>query len=126
MRTKKFSNTLIEARTVLDFSPEEMAFVLSKKEQIYKLYEKGDFDDVEDSRQKQEIEIMLAALDLEIEKKILVLRAALWKFQTSTYFYSVRGNAIKRRREADRKAVKKNVTTLHSNHRNSNGKGSNH
>lgn len=126
MRPKKFSYHLIEVRTALGLSQEEMAFVLDIKEQMYKLWEKGDFDDAEETRYKSKVNFKLATLELEIEKKILILKTALCKFQMSTYFYTVRAAAIKIKQKADEKHVKKNVTTLHSNHRNSNGKGSNH
>lgn len=117
MRTKKFSNTLIEARVRVGFSPEEMAFVLSKTEQMYKLYERGDFDKAEETRQKEDIDIKIATLDIEIEKKILILKTALWKFQMSTYFLTIRGSAIKKKQEAEKKAhpkVQSNGTHTHT------------
>lgn len=123
MRTKKFSYHLIEVRTVLGLSVEEMAFVLDIKEQMYKLWEKGDFDNAEETRYKSNVNFKLATLDIEIEKKILLLRTALCKCQMSTQFHTIRAHEIKKKQEAEKKSVKKSVKTLHSNQRNSNGKG---
>lgn len=122
MRTKKFSYHLIEVRTVLGLSVEEMAFVLDIKEQMYKLWEKGDFDSAEETRYKSNVNFKLATLDIEIEKKILLLRTALCKFQMSTQFYTLRAREIQKKEEAEKKSVKKSVTGRLSKERNLNGK----
>lgn len=80
MNRKKFSSILFEARTALELSPEEMAFILSMPDQVYKRYERGQFDDTYSIR-KDRLQNKLGSLDIEIEKKILMLKAALRKFQ---------------------------------------------
>lgn len=80
MNRKKFSSILYEARSDLELSPEEMAFILSMPDQVYKRYERGQFDDTYSVR-KERLLNKLGSLDIEIEKKILMLKAALRKFQ---------------------------------------------
>lgn len=80
MNRKKFSSLLFEARTALDLSPEEMAFILSMPDQVYKRYERGQFDDTYSIR-KDRLQNKLGSFDIEIEKKILMLKTTLRKFQ---------------------------------------------
>lgn len=107
MRTKRFSYLLKEVRTVLDLSPGVMAFVLDISEQMYRMYESGKFDNAKDTYSKEEIHLKLVGFDMELSKKILLLRTALLKFKLSTYFYSVRAEAIKKREDADKKKGRK-------------------
>lgn len=127
MKVKKFSNHLLEVRTVLELSPEEMAFILDKTEQMYKRYEHGDWDKIEHTRQKEDINIKIATFDLQIEKKILMLKTALWKYRMSTYFLTIKGSMIKKQQEAFRKngqkSVRKSVRTPSSNGHNLKEKG---
>lgn len=102
MRTKKFSNILIEARAELNLSTETMAFIVGISEQMYQKYERGDWDKTY-SVKKDRIIHKLDTLEIQVQQRILELESVRLKLQS--------------------KSVKKNVTPHHSKERNLNGKG---
>lgn len=81
MRTKLFSNLLIETRERLEFSKDEMAFVLEVNEEMYGRYEAGVWDKSK-GHGVEKIKYKIDNLDLQIKKKLVLLEIALRKQQT--------------------------------------------
>lgn len=79
-KQKTISERLIEVREFAGLSTEEMAFLLSMKEQIYKDYERGAFDESYSIRHDRII-ATLVYLDDEFAEKIELLQKARQQFK---------------------------------------------
>lgn len=81
MKPKKFSALLIEARKALELSADTMAFILEMEAEMYKRYERGQFDGTWSVRKDRILE-KIDSIDLEIEKKILFLKRVLRNYRS--------------------------------------------
>lgn len=74
-KPKTISERLKEVQLFTGLSPEELAFVLDKKEQIYKMYLRGKFDHTYSIREDNLI-MQLICLEELLEEKIALLENA--------------------------------------------------
>lgn len=76
---EKLSRRLIKTERRLGLQPEDMAYILRIKEQMYRLYRIGDWDKTHSIR-KDRMNDKLNALAPEIKSRVKLLNSALKKY----------------------------------------------